>query len=81
MALCYTREEEFSILPAKSKVADEKHKIRRTNILAAPKMISFSQLPTVKKDIIFSAARKLFGPSYFMTALVKGVNFQKNMHF
>ena len=39
--------------------------------LAAPKMVSFSQLPAVKKDTIFGAARKNFGPSYFVTALVE----------
>ena len=33
-------------------------------------MVSFSQLPAVKKDTIFSAARKFVGPSYFVTALV-----------
>ena len=33
-------------------------------------MVSFSELPAVKKDIIFGAARKNFGPSYFVTALV-----------
>ena len=33
------------------------------------KMASFSQLPAVKKDTIFGAARNLFGPSYFETAL------------
>ena len=32
-------------------------------------MVSFSQLPAVKKDTIFGAARKIFGPSYFVTAL------------
>ena len=32
-------------------------------------MVSFSQLPTVKKDTIFGAARKNFDPSYFVTAL------------
>jgi len=31
--------------------------------------VSFSQLPAVKKDTIFGAARKIFGPSYFMMAL------------
>ena len=31
---------------------------------------SFSQLPAVKKDTIFGAAKKNFGPSYFVTALV-----------
>ena len=39
------------------------------SILAAPKMMSFSQLPAVKKDTIFGAARKIFGSSYFLTAL------------
>jgi hypothetical protein len=34
-------------------------------------MVSFSQLPAVKKDTIFGAARKFLGPSYFMTALEK----------
>ena len=38
--------------------------------LAAPKMVSFSQLLAVKKDTIFVAARKIFGPSYLVTALV-----------
>ena len=33
--------------------------------LAVPKMVSFSQLPTVKKDAIFGAARKIFD-SYFV---------------
>ena len=32
-------------------------------------MVSFSQLPAVKKDTIFGAARKFFGPSYFVMAL------------
>ena len=32
-------------------------------ILGAPKMVVFSQLPAVKKDTIFGAARKFFGPS------------------
>jgi len=31
-------------------------------------MASFSQLLAVKKDTIFGAPRKFFGPSYFMTA-------------
>ena len=39
-------------------------------ILGAPKTVSFSQLPAVKKDTIFGAARKNFGPSYFVSALV-----------
>ena len=33
-------------------------------------MMSISQLPAVKKDTIFGAARKLFSPFYFTTALV-----------
>ena len=37
--------------------------------VAAPKMVSFSQLPAVKKDIILGEARKIFDPSYFVTAL------------
>ena len=37
--------------------------------LAAPKMVSFSQLPAVTKDTIFGAARNFFGPSYFVMAL------------
>ena len=32
-------------------------------------MVSFSQLPAVKKDTNFGAARNFFGPSYFVTAL------------
>ena len=32
-------------------------------------MVSFSQLPAVKKDTIFGAAGKFFEPSYFVTAL------------
>ena len=32
-------------------------------------MVSFSLLPAVKKDTIFGAAGKFFGPSYFVTAL------------
>ena len=31
--------------------------------------MSFSQLPAVKNDTIFGAARKFFGLSYFVTAL------------
>ena len=31
--------------------------------------MSFSQLSTVKKDTIFGAARKIFDPTYFVTAL------------
>ena len=37
-------------------------------------MVSFSQLPAVKEDTIFGAARKFFGPSYFVTALVQTRN-------
>ena len=33
-------------------------------------MVSFSQLPAVKKDIIFGAAQTKLGPSYFVIALV-----------
>jgi hypothetical protein len=32
-------------------------------------MVSFSQVPAVKKDTIFGAARKFVGLSYFVTAL------------
>ena len=38
--------------------------------LAAPNSVSFSQLPAVKKDIIFDEAKKTLGPSFFVTALV-----------
>jgi hypothetical protein len=34
-------------------------------------MNAFSQLLAVKKDSKNGAARKLFGPSYFVTALIK----------
>ena len=34
-------------------------------ILAAPKMVSFSHLPAVKKETIFGAARKIFWPFLF----------------
>ena len=37
--------------------------------LAAPKMVSFSQLPAVKKGHHFGAARNIFGPSNFVPAL------------
>jgi hypothetical protein len=33
--------------------------------LAAPKMVSFSQLPAVTKDTIFGAARNFFWPFLF----------------
>jgi len=33
-------------------------------------LIPFSQLPAAKKGIKNGAARKFFGPSYFVTALV-----------
>ena len=32
-------------------------------------MVSFSQLPAVEKDTIFAAFKKIFEPSYFVTAL------------
>ena len=32
-------------------------------------MTSFSQLPAAKKDTVYGAARKIFVPSYFVTAL------------
>ena len=32
-------------------------------------MVSFSQLPAVKKDTIFGAAQTKLGPSYFVRAL------------
>ena len=35
----------------------------------APFLVSFSQLTAVKKPTIFGAARKIFGPSYFVTVL------------
>ena len=40
-------------------------------------MVSFSQVPAVKKDTIFDAARKNFNLSYFVTALAddSGVKF------
>ena len=37
-------------------------------------MVSFSQLPAVKKDIIVGAARKKFVPFYFVTALAEFPN-------
>ena len=36
---------------------------------AKKKMVSFSQLPDVKKDLIFSAAKTKLGPSYSVRAL------------
>ena len=56
-------------MPA-SKAATEGPK----KFLAAHKMVSFSQLPAVKKDTIFGAARKMFGPSYFVTAFSNSVS-------
>ena len=39
---------------------------------------SFSQLPAVKKDTIFGAAKKNFGPFYFVTALgIWGYNLKR----
>ena len=32
-------------------------------------MVSFSQVPSVKKDTIFGALEKTLDPSYFVTAL------------
>jgi len=32
-------------------------------------MVSFSQLPAVKKGTIFVQLKQIFGPSYFVTAL------------
>ena len=40
-------------------------------------MVSFSQLPAVKKDTVFGAARKFFGPSYFVTALLNDLQLAK----
>ena len=40
------------------------------NFLATPFLIPFSQLPAVKKGIKNGVARKIFGPSYFVMALV-----------
>ena len=37
-------------------------------ILAAPKMVSFSHLPAVKKKTFLVQLEKIFGPSYFVTA-------------
>ena len=45
------------------------HKEWPKKLLAAPKMVPFSQLPAVKKDTITGAARKFFGPFYFVTTL------------
>ena len=39
------------------------------NFLAAPKMVSFLTAGSWEKDTIFGAARKIFSPSYFVTAL------------
>ena len=41
-------------------------------------MVSFSQLPAVKKDTIFGAAI-IFVPSYFVTALVVSLQWAKGM--
>ena len=38
-------------------------------VSAAPKMVYFSQLPAVKKDTIFGAAKTKVDPSYFVRAL------------
>ena len=44
-------------------------------------MVSFSQLPAVKKDTIFGPAKKVFGPSYFVTALVLTTSFCQTLTF
>ena len=36
-------------------------------------MMSFSQLPAVKKDTIFGASLQIFVPSYFVSALESGI--------
>ena len=38
-------------------------------ILAAPKIVSFFTAGSREKDTIFCAARKIFDPTYFATAL------------
>ena len=48
------------------------HKIEEEvpkNFLAAPKMVSFFSAAGYKKGHHFCAARRFFGPSYFVTAL------------
>ena len=40
-------------------------------------MVSFSQLPAVKKDAIFGTARNIFRPSYYVTALGRQYKFEK----
>ena len=39
------------------------------HFLAAPKMVSFFAAGSWEKDAILGAARKIFNPSYFVTAL------------
>ena len=36
-------------------------------------MVSFSQLPAVKKDTIFGAPQTKLGPSYFVRALEQSI--------
>ena len=43
----------------------------KKKILAAPFLNPFFQLSAVKKDSKNGTARKIFGPSYFVTALVE----------
>ena len=37
-------------------------------------MVSFSQLPAVKRDTIFGASQTKLGPSYFIRALESDLN-------
>ena len=43
-------------------------------------MVSFYQLPAVKKGIKNGAARKFFGPSYFVTALTPKPVLERDNH-
>ena len=49
----------WSVTLGKAVTKEEESK----NFLAAPKKVSFSQVPPVKKDTIFGAAIKIFRPS------------------
>ena len=44
-------------------------------------MVPFSLLTAVKKDTIFGTARKIFGPSYFMTTLEDFENYHRSIIF
>ena len=57
-----------SVLRIKVCVSQKKSGARFLRLRA---LVSFSQLPAVKKDTILGAARRFFGPSYFVTALVQ----------